>query len=1231
MRFITVESSEKKETSKDVPITGMKFSNIPNIPDEIKERLKQIFESDGPLWPPQQKSIEEGVLEEDRFVLGFATAAGKTLIAELKMLKEIFNQEMRKTGKKVIYAVPYKALASDKEREFKKHWGEWFVEAEGIEYNVNSAYLMSVAERISLTAEETETEKKLVENNDILIMTFEKLDALILNNIDWVKEVSLFIIDEGHLINQYTRGPTLEMLLDRILISNIYSNKPILLLSATFGNIQDIANWIGGKYVAKTRNIKTKELEIWRPVNLNKGVYINFDYGDGKGALHYKTPTGEIKTKSIPIKNKKYPINNLIINAMSGDEKQQSLIFCSSRRTTQSTIKQLVEDNAVLRAVGGTLTDIETVLRRKLTRYYFSGETPTEVEELLKVYFSKGFAFHHAGLSSNLRGAIEESFTGEIIDRLFERTSDRKYTNSAKKLQKRIKVGEGIINTIDGWFKEDSKTAKEKLRNIQIIRAIACTPTLAAGVNLPATWVIMKKIQRYSIIWAGWVYLSVQEVRQMFGRAGRPGVTKIGYAVLLPTEVNEPISSEIIKESPIWKKYIEGDIEDITSKLIYLNDYNIVKKRRRELEGRYREIRRKIMDGEDIYDFLTPKEIVNLGFNARSLRKQLLNYIYMFGSEMEYIPLQNLSAYLKKSFFFFYHVEYVKRKFREEISMDKKEKVKEQREALWSKLLLKAQECITFLKEHDMLEFDGESVKILEYGTRVAKLFIDPLWGGYVLEGRDKIIETYNEEKDLDTFSLLHLICMDIDIAKVWINNEEIQEWLNYTSGLYIECPEIDEVIITNEFEQYFKAFKAALILQEWINEIDIKEIKEDWNTYTNDLLRMRQGAERLAATIPQLDILPMGLNKYFWRLTYRIRKGIKEELIPLCRIRGIGRKRGRRLFDNTFLKPNYIFFSLLKYNEKQKSVENQLNTEIEYQRIEKSIEAEKKGWGSSGRAVYNLIEWITRRLKRVDTKKTGAVPTYKEIIKIAQKRLKDIPLERIEKIIKLLIEKKYLRSIKYTEISKSGEEIITHKIAVHNDYLILTTLLGEGLTSKIYRTLKKNRYYKAMKRRINLLLDGLLDTILNKEEEEEGKISFDYIMNKYEKFITKRLLKEEKKITKDEAKFITIRFLMKNFAAVIEEVEKIRRKPELKEFIAPVWTEISNKAEKVYDIIEEAGEDGIDNIALLKEVKKEIAIDKIGLREAINELVMEGKVYQLTDGRWLSTTVIKNKILSLL
>ena len=89
------------------------------------------------------------------------------------------------------------------------------------------------------------------------------------------------------------------------------------------------------------------------------------------------------------------------------------------------------------------------------------------------------------------------------------------------------------------------------------IKILTATPTLAAGVNIPAYRVIIRDLKRFGV--RGYTYIPVLEYLQMSGRAGRPRYDTEGQSIIITSTENE--------KEHIVENYINGNPEDITSKL----------------------------------------------------------------------------------------------------------------------------------------------------------------------------------------------------------------------------------------------------------------------------------------------------------------------------------------------------------------------------------------------------------------------------------------------------------------------------------------------------------------------------------------------------------------------------------------------------------------------------------------------------------------------------------------
>jgi len=218
------------------------------------ESVKEITVTSGivSLYPPQEEAIKAGALEGRNLVLASPTASGKTLVAEFCALKHILENRG-----KTIYLTPLRALANEKFHEFKKYSTIRKPDGKRV--------------RIGISTGDYDSNDPWLGRYDIIVTTNEKADSLLRHRAKWMNEISLIVADEVHLLNDSERGPTLEVVLARLM--QINPDMQILALSATINNVEEIAEWIKGGYV-------TTE---WRPILLKEGVLLQkeIQYKDG--------------------------------------------------------------------------------------------------------------------------------------------------------------------------------------------------------------------------------------------------------------------------------------------------------------------------------------------------------------------------------------------------------------------------------------------------------------------------------------------------------------------------------------------------------------------------------------------------------------------------------------------------------------------------------------------------------------------------------------------------------------------------------------------------------------------------------------------------------------------------------------------------------------------------------------------------------------------------------------
>ena len=417
----------------------MRVDELP-ISDRVAEALMDAGFVN--LHPPQAEAIPIA-LQGHNLVAAIPTASGKSLIGYIPALQMVLEK-----GKRVLYIVPLKALASEKKEDFDRY--------------------ASLGIKTHMSTGDLDSDDRGLADADVLVATSEKADSMIRHGSEWMEHVGLVIADEIHMIHDPGRGPTLEVILTKLMRRN--RDLQIIALSATMSNAFDLAEWLHARLVESD----------WRPIPLKEGVYYD-------NQIEFDDRT----KRDVP--PDKEDVWSLIEQAVR--DGGQSLVFVNSRRSTEALA---VKYSKKMSALAG-----RELSRQDLDLLEGDGET-TETGRKLSSCVKSGIAFHNAGLTYRQRKYVEDGF-----------------------------------------------------KNGQI-KCIVATPTLAAGINLPARRVIVRDTMRFETNY-GNSPIPVMEVKQMCGRAGRPGYDPYGEAILVAKSQEDA--------DHLMQDYVDHETERLTSKL----------------------------------------------------------------------------------------------------------------------------------------------------------------------------------------------------------------------------------------------------------------------------------------------------------------------------------------------------------------------------------------------------------------------------------------------------------------------------------------------------------------------------------------------------------------------------------------------------------------------------------------------------------------------------------------
>jgi helicase len=430
------------------------------------------------------------------------------------------------------------------------------------------------------------------------------------------------------------------------------------------------------------------------------------------------------------------------LGVQSVKEGGQSLVFAETRNRSKSLATKAAD------AISQILEKKDLKELEKTSKKILSENEHTELIKTLAFLVKKGVAFHHAGLNQNCRQTIETEF--------------RKGT----------------------------------------IKLLSSTPTLAAGVNLPARRVVISSINRYNAKVGANRPISILEYKQLCGRAGRPQYDDYGEAIIVGNGNTEDLIDY----------YINGEPEPIISK---------------------------ITDDKSLRTHILSVVVTHPGIKKDEILEFFLQTLGGLQSRKPTI------------------------KFAIDISL-------------------------RFLSSEYLLIKKGERYAATEFGKKTSMLYIDPLTATYF---RDAIENVSQDRKH--TFGFLHLIsnCEEF-FPKFSLRKKDYE-----SASLLIENNSSELLEQISEYD----CSRSLLALHAWITESSELSLSDNFGVESGDMHRMAETANWLSYCLREISkhVERADLLEELGNLRKRIVYGIREELLELVRIKGIGRIRARILYKH--------------------------------------------------------------------------------------------------------------------------------------------------------------------------------------------------------------------------------------------------------------------------------------------------------------------------------------------
>jgi helicase len=785
------------------------------------------------LHPPQAEAAPS-ILSGKNTLVAIPTASGKSLLAYMAMVQRLSEGHKQS---KAIYIVPLKALAMEKFEDL-------------------SQIAKAMDLKIGLGIGDATAEAKNIDDCNILVCTSEKLDSLLRHKAELVTNLTCVVADEFHLMNDSTRGPTLEINLTRL--RHIRPDAQLIALSATVGNCQALADWLDADLIQSD----------WRPVALEYATFHDFHVEPRKiQSSNTSHDPSELSTPRTLEGLKSHPVWSVVSDGL--DTKSQVLMFVGTRRSAQSEAKNLAKrvKKRLLKEDPERLKRLQEVADR------LEGRSQSSLAEQLVHSMSGGVGFHHAGLTSGQRKEVEKAFKSGLLV------------------------------------------------------ALTATPTLAAGVNLPARRVLVRDLKRWDDGMSR--PLPVMEVRQMLGRAGRPKYDTRGEAWVYCKGTDGWEVADSVSD-----RYFFGPIEDITSKLANEPAMRMHLLASIATGG--------LLHKGSIEHFFSSTFLGST--MAPSQLRERINTMLDWLVEERFVRKVGIDEHFTAHW------------LNGDVNSEDEEAWDDSLPAWatpaqetvgvgWSPGPVLSQKSSSHRSAHlnpslgfapatslgntgGWVQPSAEEPHNMKYqatqmGERITQLYLDPLSASILRTGlRRAVRRSVRADRPVTDFGLLHLAVATPDFNSLWAKTADMEAnspvWLKANSAE-------DELLVDPGYaEAMLSNIKSAWMVEEWTEEATIRDLESRLDVSPGDVHHrvdlmgwLLAGAQHVLMADDVFSDEHMHIISDIVQqisiLQQRVRHGCKTDLLQLVNIRHVGRQRAREMASLGLRQPNDVATMSLK------------------------------------------------------------------------------------------------------------------------------------------------------------------------------------------------------------------------------------------------------------------------------------------------------------------------------
>ena len=204
-----------------------------------------------------------------------------------------------------------------------------------------------------------------------------------------------------------------------------------------------------------------------------------------------------------------------------------------------------------------------------------------------------------------------------------------------------------------------------------------------------------------------------------------------------------------------------------------------------------------------------------------------------------------------------------------------------------------ADDMLDYLVVNDFLERDGDDLKATSLGHTVSRLYLDPMSAAAIVDG----LRAADDRPS--ALGLFHLASRTPDMYDLYLRSGDSEEYTMLAHERETELLGSVPSEFEDRWEDWLSALKTARMLEDWASELDEGTITDRYGIGPGDLRGKVDTAEWLLSAAERLaGELGLEWAPAVREARTRVQHGIQSELIDLAGVRGVGRKRARRLFE---------------------------------------------------------------------------------------------------------------------------------------------------------------------------------------------------------------------------------------------------------------------------------------------------------------------------------------------